>query len=91
MEFEIGYEYVHMLKTCIYTAFYISLQPIIAPISGIGLLFMYYAEKYVLLYRCSRPKPSSDLINSSLSIIMNLCILAYSLGSLTWTSFIPTN
>jgi hypothetical protein len=52
---------------------------------------MFYANKYVLFYRASRPKPSSDIINSSLSRILNLSLIVYGLGSLTWTSFVPTD
>lgn len=87
-EFEVGFEYVYLLKTCLYTAFYISLQPIIAFMAIFGLLAMYYAEKFVLYYRSSRPRPSSDLLNESLNKILYFCICAYALGSLTWTNFL---
>jgi hypothetical protein len=87
-EFEVGYEYAYVLKTCLYTAFYVSLQPVIALLAVFGLLLMYYAEKYVLFYRSSRPRPSSDLLNSYLNNILYFCICAYALGSLTWTNFL---
>lgn len=90
-EFETGYEYAYILKTCIYTAFYISIQPIIALMAAIGMFLMFYANKYVLFYRSSRPKPSSSLINETLSRILNFMVVIYSLGSLTWTSFIPND
>jgi hypothetical protein len=50
---------------------------------------MFFANKYVLFYRASRPQPSSDLIELSLSRILSLSVMVYGLGSLTWTSFIP--
>lgn len=84
-----GFEYAFVLKTCLYTAFYMSLQPIILIIGALGLYLMYYCEKYVLFYRSSRPRPSSNLINESLNYILYFSICAYALGSLTWTTFVP--
>lgn len=87
-EFEVGFEYAYVLKTCLYVSFYISLQPIISLIAVFGLFMMYYAQKYVLFYRSARPRPSSDLLNESLNKILYFCICAYALGSLTWTNFL---
>lgn len=68
-----------------------SIQPIITLMATLGIFLMFYSDKYVLLYRSARPKPSSSLINDSLNRILSLIVVVYSLGSLTWTSFLPTD
>jgi hypothetical protein len=88
-DFEIGFEYVYVIKTCVYTAFFVSLQPVISILAIIGLFLMYWAEKYVLFNRSKRPPPGSDIINQAMSQIIYLCPLVYALGSLTWPVFIP--
>lgn len=88
-EFEIGFEYVYIIKTCVFTSFFVSLQPVISIMAIIGLLLMYWAEKYVLFNRAKRPPPGSDIINAAMSQVIYLCPLVYSLGSLTWPIFIP--
>lgn len=42
-EFEVGFEYAFVLKTCLYTAFFMSLQPIILLIGAVGLFLMYHS------------------------------------------------
>ena len=89
VEFEIGLEYVYILKTVIYTAFFISLQPVIVVFAIIGCSLMYQAEKFTLFYQSVRPKPSSDIITLSMNSILYFSVIAYGFGSLTWTNFLP--
>lgn len=74
----------------IYTAFFMSLQPLISIISALGLFLMYLAQKYALLFRSKRPQPSSDRINKALNIVLDFTVCAYAFGSLTWTNFLYT-
>lgn len=90
LEFEIGYEYTYVLRTMIYTAFFMSLQPLISIISALGLFLMYLAQKNALLFRSKRPQPSSDRINRALNIVLDFTVCSYAFGSLTWTNFIQT-
>jgi hypothetical protein len=87
--YEIGYNYVYTIKTIIFAAFFLSLQPIIALISCIGLIMMYYAEKYILFYRSNRPKPRYTYINTEMNALMRLSILSFALGNLFFNHFIP--
>ena len=50
---------------------------------------MYQAEKICLIYQSIRPKPSSNIITLSMNSLFYLSIIAFGLGSLTWTNFLP--
>jgi|JI6StandDraft_1071083.scaffolds.fasta_scaffold05347_13 hypothetical protein len=89
LEFEIGFQYVYAVKTCVFTAFFVSLQPAISVLAVIGLFLSYWAEKYVLFNRSKRPPPGSDIINSTMCQIIYLCPLVFGLGGLTWPVFMP--
>lgn len=66
-----------------------SLQPIIIFFGIVGLALMYQAQKFVLFKQSIRPKPSSNIITQSLNSLFYFSIIAYGLGSLTWTNFLP--
>jgi hypothetical protein len=65
------------------------MQPILSIMAPIGLGLMYFVQKYALFYRCSRPRPSSDLVIQSMDYVVYITVIAYALGSLTWTNFLP--
>lgn len=88
-KFDLASGYVYLVKIYIYCSFYISLQPIISFIALLGLLFMYWAEKYTLLQRSTRPPNGSDILSSFMNQILFLCPIFFALGSLTWPVFVP--
>lgn len=90
-EFEVGYEYVYLLQTTLYTCFFISLQPIIAVLSTIGILLYLAVVRYALFYWCQRPKASSSFVNKTLNRILRLSMLAYAVGMMCWTHFAAAN
>lgn len=53
--FDIGYEYAYLIKTTIFTAFFVCMQPIIAAFAPFGLMLYYLATKRNLLYHFQRP------------------------------------
>lgn len=87
--YEVGYNYVFVIKTTLFTAFFLSLQPIISLISCLGLIMMYYSEKYILFYRSRRPKERSILVNTEMNAIMRLSVVCFALGGLFFSHFIP--
>lgn len=66
-----------------------ALQPIIILFAILGIIFMYQAQKFSLFYQSIRPKPSSNIITLSMNSLFYFSIIAYGLGSLTWTNFLP--
>lgn len=50
---------------------------------------MYWAQKHALFARMKRPVPGSDLIHDTMSQLLFMGAVAYSLGSLTWSNFFP--
>jgi len=81
----VGFDYVYLIKTTLYTCFYISLQPIIVVMAIIGIILYFLAAKYALYFWCQRPKPSSSFLYNILNRILLLSFLAYVIGNITWT------
>jgi hypothetical protein len=54
-DFNIGYEYAYLIKTVIFTAFFVCMQPIIAFCAPIGLTLYYIGSKKNLLTHYKRP------------------------------------
>ena len=50
---------------------------------------MYWAQKYSIFNRMQRPVPGTDLINTAMWQIIYLGGIAYALGSLVWSNFLP--
>ena len=50
---------------------------------------MYFAEKWSLYKRSSRPASGSDIVHSSSEQIISFCPVIFSLGRLTWPIFLP--
>lgn len=91
MEFELGYEYIYVVSIFLFVCFYVSLQPIIPIFAVIGLLFMYWIEKYSLFQRSQRPVPGTDVVSFTMYQMIYFGAAAYALGSLTWSAFLPDN
>ena len=89
MQFEIGLEYIYLIHNFIFVCFFVSLQPIIPLFSLIALLMMYWIEKYSLYARCQRPVPGPDTITSKLYQLIFFGAVAFALGNLTWSWFLP--
>lgn len=78
-----------MTNLFLFTCFFVSLQPIIAFTSTIGILCMYWAQKYSIFNRMKRPVPGTDTVNVAMFQLIYLGGIFYSLGSLTWSNFFP--
>lgn len=50
---------------------------------------MYWSQKYSLFNKMKRPVPGTDLVNVAMFQYIVFGGLAYSLGSLTWSNFLP--
>ena len=87
--FEPGFEYIYIVNLFLFTCFFVSLQPIISLFAIIGLFVMYWAQKYAIFNRMQRPVPGTDLINTAMFQIILAGGIFYSLGSLTWSNFLP--
>ena len=72
-----------------FVCFFVSLQPICVFAALIGFLMMYWIQKYCMFYRYRRPVPGSEFVNRAVYQIIYLGPLMYSLGSLTWSNFMP--
>lgn len=83
-KFEVGDHYIYMVKTTVFTCFYLSLQPIIAAFSAVGLFLMYWVDKYEMIRRSKRPPPGSDIVHHTLLQFIYLCPLLFCLGALVW-------
>ena len=62
-----------------------SLQPVIVLFTIIGYFIMYWAQKYSIFSRCSRPVPGTNLVNSAMFQLIYLGPLFYTLGSISWS------
>lgn len=80
--FDIGYEYVFLIKTSIFTAFFVTMQPIIALFAPFALIFYYFAEKRNLFYHFRRPSYHFQTTNNTVDMILLFSLLAFGLGSL---------
>jgi hypothetical protein len=80
--FDIGYEYAFVIKTSIFTAFFMPMQPIIAIFAPFALLFFYIANKRNLFYHYRRPGYHFDTTNKVVNTFLLFSPLAFGLGSL---------
>jgi hypothetical protein len=85
----VGDQYIYPIKTCVFTCFYLSLQPVIAFISAFGMIVMYWVDKFIMLKRSKRPPPGSDIVHHSMLQLIYLCPLFFCLGEIVWPIFIP--
>ncbi len=78
-----------MISNFLFICFFVSLQPIISLFALLGLLLMYWIEKYTLLNRSQRPVPGPDVITSTMYQLIFFGPLCFALGNLTWSWFLP--
>lgn len=90
MDFEVGVEYVYLVSLFLFTCFFVSLQPIISMFALCGMFLMYWAQKYSLFNKMKRPVPGTNLVNITMFQLILFGGVIYSLGSLTWSNFMPT-
>lgn len=86
--FEIGYEYIYFINLYLFTAFFVSLQPVIVIPAILGMLLGYWVIKYNLLNRLKRPVPGTDIISNAMGQFIGLGPIVYELGNLMWSHFL---
>jgi len=64
-----------------------SLQPIISLFAVVGLLLMFFVNKYRLLYRFFKPRYYSSTVNALVSYLLALSPLFFALGMLVFTNW----
>ena len=84
-----GYESIYTVNLFMFVCLYVSLQPICVFTALLGYLLMYWVQKYCMFYRYKRPVPATDFVNQALYQIIHFGPFIYSLGSLTWSNFMP--
>ena len=89
IKFEAGYEYIYLVNLYLFTCFFAPFQPIIVFFSVVGILCMYWAQKYSMFNRMRRPVPGTDVIHVAMFQLIYMGGIFYSLGSLTWSDFYP--
>lgn len=50
---------------------------------------MYWAQKYYIFSRCSRPVPGTNLVNTAMFQLIYLGPLFYTIGCFCWSHFFP--
>lgn len=90
-EFEVGYEYIYIVNLFVFTCFFVSLQPIIPLFALVGLFVNYWVQKFNLFHRSQRPVPGTPIIHTTLSQVVYFGAIAYTLGSMTWSNFLPSS
>lgn len=88
-DMDIGYEYAYIIKTSIFTAFFVPLQPIIAVFAPVGLIMYYLINKRNLFRHFQRPAYHEAYINNVVDMILLLSPIAFGFGHLTIINFIP--
>lgn len=86
-DFDLGYEYAYILKTSIFTSFFMSLQPIITIFAVLGLLLMFQVNKYRILYRFFKPRFYSATVNNLVNYLLNLSPMIFALGMLVFINW----
>ena len=86
-DFDLGYEYAYILKTSIFTSFFMILQPIITLFAVIGLLLMFHVNKYRILYRFFKPRFYSATVNNLVNYLLNLSPMIFALGMLVFINW----
>lgn len=88
IEFETGYEYIYIVNLFLFTCFFVSLQPIISVFALVGMIMMYWAQKYSVYSRTKRPVPGTTAINTAMYQLIYMGPLFFSLGNFTWSHFL---
>lgn len=72
----------------LFAVFYASLQPAVIPIIAVGLVALYFAQKFSLYRISKRPTPGNNEINTVLYIFIFLGPLLFAIGSYCWTDLL---
>ena len=80
-----------MVNLFLFTCFFSALQPIIVIFAILGLIFMFWTQKYSLFNHCKRPTPGNAFINSTMYQFIYMGPLFYTLGSFCWSNFFKKN
>lgn len=86
-DFDLGYEYAYVIKTSIFTSFFMCVQPIIAVFAVIGLILMFLVNKYRILYRFFKPRYYSSTVNTFVDYLLNVSPVTFGLGMLIFTNW----
>lgn len=89
-DFDMGYENAYLIKTCIFTAFFMPMQPVIAFFAPIGLIFYYLGNKNNLFYHFMRPAFHSSAVNDVVGMLLLLSPMAFAIGQI-FVNFLITN
>ena len=81
-EFDMGAEYAYTIKTVIFTAFFMPIQPIVCLFAPIALALIYFCNKYRLFYRFDRPRFYGFQVNDTLDYILGLAPVVFCLGEI---------
>lgn len=88
---DLGFEYAYIIKTVVFTAFFMPMQPIIAVFAPIGLILIFGVNKYKLLFRFDRPRFHSLDVNNLLDWFFSFGPVTFALGQLYALVWVPLN
>jgi hypothetical protein len=78
---DISFKYSYIAKTFLMSAFYIPLFPLGSVISLIGLILVYFIEKFNLLYTYKRPEMINSTISKFYTDFFKIMIFTFSVGN----------
>jgi hypothetical protein len=84
-------KYSNITKTLMLTAFYACLFPIGMPISLVGIFFMYWTDKILLLRRFKKPQELASDICEQMFEVIELVPFIYSLGNVIFIKLTSEN
>jgi hypothetical protein len=88
MEFEAGFEYIYVANLFLISCFFTPIQPISPIISVVGLILMYWSQKYSLLNRMKRPVPGSDMVNEAMSSVITFGPIMLAGGNMVFSDYL---
>lgn len=81
---DMSYKHALLIKTMLLTCFYAPAMPFALIITAVGLVLVYWADKYVLLRRAALPFALGAELATTMIEYLELSALAYSLGNLVF-------
>ena len=75
-------KYSVLLKTMLLTSFYAPAMPICLPITILGLIFLYWTDKYLLLRRNCLPPSLGSRLNASMIEYLEWMAFTFAMGNL---------
>lgn len=80
-----GSEYTSIIFLFLFACFYASLEPLVVAITIVGLMIMYWSEKYILFNHCKKPIRGNNEINAAIQLFIFVGPFVYTIGSFLWT------